>query len=107
MIVFVNTETFTKLDNKTVSFGSVSSVSLDNGCHFCTCLVRCTEDVQCVGAEITKIGSKCKLLLLDNSTGNAHALRNNTSFEVYVTSGFTEYGEIEPNIYFFYIFQVC
>ena len=48
LIVFVNTETFTKLDNKTVSFGSVSSVSLENGCHFCACLVRCTEDVYCV-----------------------------------------------------------
>ena len=97
-IACANIKTFTKLDNKTVSFGSVSSVSLDNGCHFCTCLVRCTEDVLCVGAEISKIGSKCRLLLLDNSTRNVYSLRNNTNFQVYVTSGFNEYGEIQLKI---------
>ena len=101
-------EIFTKLDNKTVSFGSVSSVSLDNRCHFCTCLVRCTEEVHCVGAEINKIGSKCRLLILDNSTGNVHVLRSNINQAVYVTPELNEYGEIQPNnlTFFFYNFGI-
>ena len=99
-------QTFTKLDNKTVSYGSVLSVTLDNGCHFCTCLVRCTEDVYCVGAEINKIGSKCRLLLLDNSTGNVHVLTDNIKREVYITPEFNEYGEIQSTILTFLCYFV-
>ena len=89
-------EIFAKLDNKTGTFGSVSSVSLEKGCHFCTCLVRCTEDVHCVGIEIIEIRFVCRLLLLDNSTGNVHVFGNNINREVYVTPEFKEYGEIRP-----------
>ena len=96
--IFVNMEKFTKIENKTVYFGSVSSVSLDNGCHFCTCLVRCTEDVHCVGVETNKIRTKCKLMLQDNSTRNVHALKNNINYDVYVTTEFDEYGKNITNI---------
>ena len=93
-IFCVNTEIFTKRDNETVFFGSVSSVSLDNKCHFCTCLVRCSEDAHCIGVETNKMRPGCKFLLQNNFTRNSHALKRNIDSAVYVTSGFNEYGEI-------------
>ena len=105
-IFCVNTEIFTKRDNKTVFFGSVSSVSLDNKCHFCACLVRCSEDAHCIGVETNKMKPGCKFLLQNNFTRNSHALKSNIDSAVYVTSGFNEYGEKNNNFKEYVLFAL-
>ena len=78
-------DNFQRLTNRSITFGDVKLIHQDINCHFCTCLVRCTEESNCIAAEINKINGVCKLLY---NTVNTYGVIPSSESDTYITSEF-------------------
>ena len=96
-VVLVDTDHFKKYTNCGLAIGNVVIINGGKQCHYCSCIIRCTEEPYCIAVEYNKNTKICKLLY---NTGPEYRTVANNKKETYISA--TRY--VQPGNIFFIIF---
>ena len=97
IVVAADMDHFKKYPNCGIAIGNVVIINGGKQCHYCSCIIRCTEEPYCIAVEYNKNTKLCKLLY---NTGPEYRTVANNKKETYISA--TRYAQ-PGNIYQYFI----
>ena len=89
-VVLVDTDHFKKYTNCGIAIGNVVIINGGKQCHYCSCIIRCTEEPYCIAVEYNKKTELCKLLY---NTGSPYRAVPKSGIELYISSNYVQPGK--------------